>query len=69
MMALLMNILLLLKPSHLEIKRSGALEYCKIKGRTGKLYIGLWDPGYDIFHSTRNMHGMFCPCNQTAFSS
>lgn len=45
MMALLMNILLLLKPSHLEMKKSGALEYCKIKATTGKFYIGMWGPG------------------------
>lgn len=67
-MALLMNILILLKPSHLEMKRSGALEFCKIKGRTGRLYIVMWGSGQDIFHSTQNMHGIFCPCNTTAFS-
>lgn len=38
MMALLMKVLILLKPSHLEMKRSGALEYCKIKGRTGQAF-------------------------------
>lgn len=45
MMALLMNIHILLKPSHLEMKRYGALESCKIKGWTGKLYIVMWGLG------------------------
>lgn len=40
MMALFMNIFILLKPSHLEMKISGVLECCKIKGRASKLSIG-----------------------------
>lgn len=42
MMALFINILILLKASHLEMKISGALECCQTQGRTSKLFVGWW---------------------------
>lgn len=42
MMALFINIFILLKASHLEMKISGTLECCKTQGRTSKFFVGWW---------------------------
>lgn len=68
MMTLFMNAFILLKPSHLEMKISGTLECCKIKGKASKLSVG-WYVGSTLRHFSQHLKHteFFAPVTRLPF--